>query len=516
MTITQMCQTAVQHHDAGRLQEAEALYHEILRQQPDQPDVLNRLGVLQFSTGRSAEAVAAFRRVAELKPANAPAHNNLGTALNEIGHCEEAIAAYQRAVALQPDYVQAHYNLGNVLSRRHRFDEAIRAFRKALSLHPDVDTCTNLGFALLATGGADEAIALNRQALAQLGPQEPQLLCNLAFALEWAGQFDEARTHYLSALSLKPDLFAAGVNYAVLLMKMGQPEAAWDVFFQTAELRPLPAGIAPESRWDGSDPAGKTILLHATASFGDTLLLARFVPLLKEKGAKIILQCQSPLVPLLQSLGAEQTIAAGRPPPAFDWHASLWALPRRLGFTLQTLPRTVGYLSAPAEHVQRWSKRIVRDAMINVGLVWAGSGKAFHSYRLDVFAPLAEVGGIRFFSMQTGPESSQTPPPNMPLVDYSAEIRDFADTAALVQHLDLVITVDTSAAHVVGALGKPVWVLIPWRTNFFWLLERTDSPWYPTARLFRQKRVDDWTAPVQEMRDALRELVAQRQDRSAR
>jgi hypothetical protein len=265
-----------------------------------------------------------------------------------------------------------------------------------------------------------------------------------------------------------------------------------------------------QPQWDGSDPAGKTILLHTEGGLGDAVNFVRLVPMATRHGGRFVLECQPTLISLFQGIpGVDQLVARGQPLPPFDYHLPLQGLPRILGITLQNIPNQVPYLTAPKDRAVSFAERTLNDGKLRVGLVWCGvmyNEADFRSRTLDIFHPLMKLPGIRFFSLQKGDASAEIPPPDTDWVDFSNELKDFSDTAALVSIMDLVISVDTSVAHLAGALAKPVWVLIPTQSDFRWLLDRTDSPWYPTMRLFRQRQGDDWSKTIEDMTKSLSEF----------
>jgi len=441
--IDQAMQLAIRNHQAGKLPEAETVYRQVLVQQPNNVDALHLLGVIAGQTGRFDTAVDLIHRAIAISPSVATLHNNLGNVLADNNRPAEAAIAYREALRLNPNFAQAHNNLGVVLQAEGKWQEAMEAYRAALGLNPaNMTSRWNYSKALLILGHWKEG---------------------------WA-EFD-------SRLKL-PRL---GLNRNFL-----QPQ------------------------WDGSDPAGKTILLHAEGGHGDALNFIRFAPQVAHRGATLILECQPALVPLFEGFpGLHRTLARGEPLPAFDWQIPLQSLPHILGITSQNIPGQVPYLSAPPNRIEFWRQRLIGEKKFRVGLVWAGmkhKGPDPRSRTIDVFAPLAEVAGIKFFSLQAGEDSRQPPPPAMDWADFSADLTDFAEAAALLQNLDLIITVDTSMAHLAGALARPVWVLIPFEPDFRWLLERTDTPWYPTMRLFRQKTRQGWAEVIQGIARALGEF----------
>jgi tetratricopeptide (TPR) repeat protein len=491
---------ANQHRQAGRLQQAAELYQQILQTQPNDAPALSGLAIVCYMAGKLGPAAQLMGRAVAVDPSSADMHLNYSAILAALGRIDDATTEVRHALALRPQFPEGYVNLGNLLSERNRLDDAIAAFRKAVELAPQFfEACSNLGTALLTRGQTQEAIVYLRRAQ-MLRPRDPVMLFNLAMALQEAGQYAESLGCYQQAIQLDPTSSAAHVNYAALLLAMGKQDLAWQTFFQTAEYCDPLASKYPGRRWTGGDPTGRTILVYSDDQFGDSLLLARFAAILKQRGAKVILQCRPALAALFQSLNVDAILPVGQEAPTFDAYAPLWALPFRMGFTIATNPGDVPYLQPPADRGQRWAGRVPADGKKNIGLVWAAGDSVMRSRTLETFAPLADITGLRFFSLQKGPESSQRPPAAMEWVDYSAELLDFADTAALIQQLDLVISVDTAVAHVAGALGKPVWVLIPLRCSFLWALEKGEqTPWYPTMRLFRQQTLWDWKAPVMRM-----------------
>jgi len=564
VTIQQCFQSALQYHQSGRLAEAEALYRQILAVEPRQAEAFHQLGLIAAQMGRNdlavdliGRAVAlnrafpeacynlglalyhggqldasidAYRQAIALKPDFSEAHANLGHALRDRGHLDEAIAACRRAITLRPDFPEAHNNLGNALKDQGQLGEAIAAFRQAITLRPDFpEAHSNLGIALKAHGQTDQAIAAYRQAIA-LKPDFPEGHCNLGIALLEKGQLHEAIAACRRAIALKPHLPEAHFNLALALLAQGDLLPGWQEF----EWRWLvkdkgsPQRNFTPPQWDGGSLNGRTILLHAEQGFGDTLQFIRYAPLVTRRGGRVVVECQPELATLLAGVaGLAQIVTNGESLPAFDLHCPLMSLPLAFGTRLETIPADIPYLRADAHKAARWRERLARENSspgepepLKVGLLWAGASRPHqpHANRIDrrrsmalrQFAPLAEVAGVVFVSLQKGGRAEQalTPPAGLRLLDWSAELQDFADTAALVECLDLVISVDTSVAHLAGALGKPVWMLNRSDTCWRWQLDRTDSPWYPTMRLFRQSQPGDWDTVIQRMALALQRFVS--------
>ncbi len=387
------------------------------------------------------------------------------------------------AVALDANIPEAWANLGNELSNDFQYDEAMDCYQRALKLRPDfADAHCNLG-------------ALLQKTLPTLDP---------------------AIAAYEKAIAIEPNFALAHWDLGLALLLRGDyarglPEYEWRWRTETVV---VPRKF-PQPHWDGGDLGGRTILLHAEQGFGDTIHMARYVPLVAARGGKVILECQPPLRRIMQGLsGAQQVVAAGEHLPAFDVHCPLLTLPLVFRTTAQTIPASVPYVRADRELARQWSERLPPESGHPlVGLVWAGrpenKNDRNRSMRLADFAPLAAVKNARFVNLQLGPAADQIrrSPARLELLDFTSDLRDFADTAALVANLDLVIAVDTAVAHLAGALAKPIWILIPTMPDWRWMLDREDSPWYPTMRIFRQKTRGDWSDVMDRVKHELEKFV---------
>lgn len=479
--IQQHLQTAVGRHRAGRAKEAEPIYRQVLALRPDNTDALYLLGLLTQSDGRFAESAELFHRAVAVDPYSVRCQMNLGLSLGGmgLGRTEDAIAAFRKAIELDPNVAEAWSNLGNELRTEGKFEEAMDCYRRALRLKENF----------------------------------PEAQCNLGVCLqETEPTLDGAIAAYEKSLEMQHD-FALGhwnLGFARMLLgdfQRGLPELEWRFETRTISKRRQ----FPQPQWDGRDINGRTILIHAEQGLGDSIHMVRYLPMLAARGARIVLECPAPLVRLLQTApGIERIIPAGRPVPTFDVHCPTLSLPLAFKTTLATIPAQVPYLWPDSDYLDLWKRRIgVGPDHRSIGLVWAGRPENRNdrnrSMRLEQFAPLAAARGVRFFSLQkgAGAEQAKCPPAGMELIDLTAELYDFADTAAMIAVLDLVITVDTAVAHLAGAMGKADWVLLPRMPDWRWLLEREDSPWYPTARLFRQKTRGDWTEVMQRVAAAL-------------
>jgi len=544
----------------GRLDEAMAEFRRAIQLQPDHADAHNNLGSALIAKGALGEAVTVLRRTIELRPALAEAHNNLGIALGGEGRGEEAVAACRRAVELQPGYAAGYNSLGVALVNQRELAEAIAAFRRAIAVCPDyVEAYCNLGNALVDEGRLDEAVAMCRRAI-EIQPNHAEAHNNLGVALIAQGALQEAGTAFRRALELQPNQAESRSNLSVTLMAEGRLDEAGAELCRAIELQPRAAqarfnyslqlllqgdfeqgwplyesrwGVGdlqfakrdfPQPMWRGEPLHGRRVLIYAEQGLGDTLQFVRYVPLVAQRGGQVILECQPELRSLFASVGGvAEIIARGDPLPDFELHCRMMSLPLIFGTRLETIPATIPYLRADPAGVRRWKERLEGNSL-KVGLVWAGGmrPRQLNADRIDrrrslflsQLAPVAQVPGVVFVSLQKGPpaEQAKTPPAGMTLLDWSEELHDFADTAALVECLDLVITVDTAVAHLAGALGKPVWLLNRFDTCWRWLLEREDSPWYPTLRIFRQPRFGDWAAAIDQASATLAALASIRGD----
>jgi len=550
--IEQDYQTAVRHHRAGRLHEAQALYRQVLSCQADHADALHllavvtsqlgkpedaadlirraialnpaaghyfsNLGMVLAMTGQLDEAITAFERALALGPHVPEAHNNLANVLRDTGRLQKAIVGYRRTLALRPDYVEAMYNLAAALQLNDQLDEAADLLKTAIALRPSYPEAFNsLGDVLRERGRPEEAIAAFRKAVA-LRPQFVEACNNLGLALQEAGLFDEAVEVLRRACALSPELAEPRFALATALLARGDFEQGWPLYearWRMKSRAPEPAFVQP--RWDGSSLAGRRILLHGEQGLGDIIQFIRYVPLVRDRGGVCIVLCPPELRRLLEGqCGIEQVVDDGETRPPFDVHCPLLSLPGLLGTTLQTIPAQVPYLRPDEALATLWQDRLSHEPpALKVGLNWAGSPLPRHnrhrSMPLATLAPLADVTGVRFYSLQKGNASHEanSPPAGMQLVNWSDDLHDFADTAALISALDLAITIDTSVAHLAGALGQPAWVMLVRAPDWRWMLSRDDSPWYPKMRLFRQSQDRDWNNVVDQIARELRALTKQ-------
>jgi tetratricopeptide (TPR) repeat protein len=475
---------------------------------PARADCRNSLGLVLRALGRKGEAEAAFREAVDRDPDFIEAHYQLGNLLRETGRASEAEARYRRVLVLRPDHYQAHNNLGAALGEQRRFDEAVTAFRSAAALRPDYAKAhVNLGHALRAAGYPEDAQAACRQALA-LAPRLSVAHLNLGLALQDLGRNDEALASLQRATTLDPGNHKAVAAEGILHLLRGDFSAGWEKYEARWRIGDLPAREFKQPQWQGEPLKGKTVLLHAEQGFGDTIQFLRYVPQVIACGGKVIVEVQPALKPLADRLAGVEVIARGAALPAFDLHCPLLSLPLAFHTTLDGIPAVTPYLSAAPDRLAHWQARTGGEPGLKIGIAWAGS--AVHrndrnrSMSIERLTPLFKQGGLRFFSLQVGPRASDLAvvEPET-IVDLSAGLTDFGETAAAIANLDLVIAADTAVVHLAGALGKPVWTMLPLAPDWRWLIGRPDSPWYPSMRLFRQPRIGDWDAVVGDVCRAL-------------
>ena len=429
-----------------------------------------------LQSGKTAEALLRFQDARKLAPANATLNLYTGAALHDLGDYEEAIASYRIALESAPEIGEVHNNLGNSLMALGRFAEAADSFLRA----------------------------------SELMPTSPVPRAARATALQAMGNIAGAEAECRIAVALDPFFAAAHWNLAINLLLQGQYDEGWQEYewrWQKPDFT-SPCRHTNVPLWDGSPLDGRTILLHAEQGFGDAIQFVRYAPLVAQRGGSVFIECHPQLVSLFQGIEGVASVAAfGEELPAFDCQAPFLSLPRIFGTTLKNIPVACPYLSVTTKQRQKWSALMsAYPNRLRVGLVWAGKSypDPLRSCRLAEFAPLATVDAT-FFSLQlgTGAEQAINPPSGMQLIDFTDNVIDFANTAAMIEQLNLIISIDTAVSHLAGALGKPTWLLLPYAPDWRWLLERCDSPWYPTTRIFRQKRPGDRGDVIDRLRTAL-------------
>lgn len=490
-----------------------AAFDQALALAPDHAEAAYHLALTLDKRGENDRAADAFRRTLEIKPDHVEALNSFGNLLYNQGKMVEAMGCYQRAIDANPAYHRAYSNMGLALVAVGQIDAAEAHYRKALALHPDYpEALNNLGIAYMLRERYDDSLACYDKALA-LRPDYPEALNNLGNVLKNLGRLPKAQTAYENALRLK-EVADYRHNLGLVLLAQGdfaQGWAAYESRWHTPQLAASRRAFA-QPQWRGEPAEGRTLLIHAEQGFGDTLQFCRYAPLAKAFGFRVVMEVPPALKKLLGSLsGVDQLIATGDPLPAFDLHCPMLSLPLAFATTEATIPATIPYLHPDAAAVAQWREKMPpANGKLRIGLVWAGSARMHspdliatnrrRSVPVELLEPLLQIPNAQFYSLQ---KIGQPAPASFNLIDLMQDCADFADTAALIMNLDLVISVDTAVVHLAAALGKPVWILNRFDGCWRWLCDRDDSPWYPTARLFRQTKPGDWISVINNVREAL-------------
>ncbi|HVX10534.1 MAG TPA: FkbM family methyltransferase [Pirellulales bacterium] len=503
-------------YEQGRFEEAATAFRQALMVKPDLAEAHNNLGLVHASQSRLDEAISAYRRAIVLKPAFAEAHNNLGIALRQSGQAEAAVASCREAARIKPDLPEAHNNLGSALEEVGRYEEAIDVLNESLRIKPDFAKAhNNLGIAYWYLGRFDEASKSYRRAI-DLTPEMAEAHNNLGNVLRDQGNFDDAEACYRQAADLKPNYADPHWNQSLIWLLRGDFERGWAEYEWRWKLKNFKARACEQPLWDGSSLEGKTILLAAEQGLGDTVQFIRYAPLVKARGARVLAEVQRPLRQILGTCpGIDELTVQGETPPPFDTYTTLLSLPLLLGTKLETVPADVPYLTADPALVAAWRDEVRSLGNYRIGIAWKGSPQnrtdRGRSLPLALFEALARVPGVTLVSLQKGIGTEQVAEvaDRFRVAEFGerldATAGPFMDTAAIMQHLDLVVTCDSSLAHLAGALGVPVWIALMLTPDWRWMLEREDTPWYPTARLFRQTRVGEWPSVFDRMAAVLRE-----------
>jgi tetratricopeptide (TPR) repeat protein len=516
--------TAEVHYDRGialkdlnRFADALACFDKALALKPDYAEAYNSRGIVLAAVKRFDEALSCFDKAIALKSDYAGAHNNCGIVLQDLGRMDDALASFDKAIVLEPDNAAAHNNRGAVLQDLKRFDDALAAFDKAMALKPDYAAAHfNRGIVLQELKRLDGALASYDKAIA-LKPNSA-LYINRGIVLQDLRRFDDALASYDKATALKPDYAEAYNNKAICLLQMGRFEQGWQLHEWRKKIEePVGNRSFPKALWLGNENiSNKTLFVHWEQGFGDTIQFCRYSKLLKARGARVEMSVQQPLYKLLQQMSPDiKIIRHDEVPAEFDYHCPLMSLPLALGTKLETIPSEKYYILADAQLRKVWDARLPPPTKPRRGVVWSGNTKQKNdrnrSIDLATLAPLFSADA-HWISLQKDlrlGDSALLRELNQ-IVCYGDEVKDFSDTAAVIDLLDLVITVDTSVAHLAGAMGKQVWILLTYNPDWRWLLDRSDTPWYPSARLFRQDHTRSWENVVGSVHAALRDFVQHR------
>jgi tetratricopeptide (TPR) repeat protein len=533
--------------EAGQYQKSRQLFGEALALHPDDPETLNNLAEACLGGGELEQALGHYRRLVELRPQSAKAHSSLALTEERLGNLPAAADSYRRALSLGPGAPAAYCKLAIVLRQLDALPEALRLSQHALGLDPArAETYNTLGIVLADLNKLMAATEAFRHSLA-LDPDSALTAVDLGYFFVKCGDIPAAAESYRCAVRLDPHLYVAHLRLGTALTQLGDRAGAWECYQRARALSPgaseaitymgllhLAEGNFTrgwgefehresarrarrrfrQPQWKGEPLEGARIFLHAEQGLGDALQCVRYVPLVAARGGHIILGVQKRLRRLLAATeGARQVVSEAETPPELSWHCPLFSLPLAFATNLNTIPATVPYVRPDPGQVEAWGQRL-RGNSLRVGLSWGGNPNYPHelwrAIPLKKLAPLTSIENTTFYSLQLGPAACQVKQlgGGVPLTDLQDEQKDFADTAAIVANLDLVISIDTSVAHLAGALGKPIWILLNNSPDCRWLLDRDDSPWYPTARLFRQTTLGNWQGVMARVEPELRALAA--------
>ena len=533
--------------EAGHGQQSARLLGEAPVLHPDDPETLSNLAECCLGQGDLEQALGHYRRLVELCPQSADAYTHLALTEERVGNLQAAADSYRRALALAPGSPGAYCRLAIVLRQLDALPEALGLAERAVALDPArSETYNTLGIVQADMNNLVAASQAIRRSFA-LKPDCALTAVDLGYFFVKCGDIPAAAESYRWAIKLDPHLYVAHLRLGTALTQLGDRAGAWECYQRARALNPSSREVITymgllhlsvgdfargwgefehresvrcarssfsQPQWKGEPLEGARIFLHAEQGFGDALQCVRYVPLVAARGGQVVLRVQKRLHRLLaKTEGAWQVIREGETPPEFHWHCPLFSLPLAFATELSTIPAGIPYVRPDPGHVEAWGQRL-RGNSLRIGLAWAGNPNYPHelwrSLRLDQLAPLTNLEGTTFYSLQMGAPARQVKQlgPRANLIDLQDEQKDFADTAAIVANLDLVISIDTSVAHLAGAMGKPVWILLNNSPDWRWLLDREDSPWYPTARLFRQSTLGNWQDVVARLEGELRALVA--------
>lgn len=503
-------------HAIQRNEEALVSYDRALEHADDPETHYNRGLVLQ-ELGSTAEALAAYDRALSLHPEFPAALNNRGNLLVACSRYDEAMNCLNRCIAMHPNFAEAHNNLALALSGLGHHMTALTCLERALTLAPDyVEAHLNKSTVLLALARPEDALNCLQQA-ERLAPTDPVVHHNFGIVLHALNRLEEAQSHYRRALDSRPDYAEAGFHLSLTQLLQGDFENGWSGYELRWNIRGAPPRRIVSALWSGNSPlARKRIVVWCEQGLGDTIQFCRYVPLLKNMGASVILEAPAEFTSLAKSLaGVDKFVVQGDSLPAFDSHCPLLSLPRAFDTRLDTIPSTTPYLSASPEQVAQWKLRIGITENLKIGIVAAGNPRHKNdlnrSMALEVFSALIQDGvSVHLLQKECRPADESHLQATPAIRDLRPWLTDISETAAAIECMDLIISVDTSVAHLAGALGKPVWILLPFNPDWRWLMDRSDCPWYPTARLFRQPTLGDWSAVIRSVHRALQDFIARR------
>ncbi len=506
-------------HGMGQLKEATRRYEQALAVNPNFAEAYNNLGNIIQEMNRPDEAIRRYEQALAIDPDYAEAHNNLGLSLLKSDSHAEAVSHFKRALILNPDYAEAHNNLANSFQESKLFEKAIYHYEQAINIKPDyAEAHNNLGLVLQKKELRDDAINYYKKAI-NIKPDYAEAHYNLGNILQEEVELKEAVYHYEQAINIKPDYAEAHYNLGFANLLNGSLEKGWDHYewrYKTPEHKSITRNFS-QPQWDGSSLNNQTILLHAEQGLGDTIQFIRYLPMIAEAGGKIIVECDPGLIHLFTDYAKIATfIGKGEPIPDFDVHSSLMSLPKIFGTSYESIPSDTNYINSNSRLVSSWKERLSGTNTFNVGIFWQGNKNynrdKSRSIPLKQFEAILTVEKTEFVSLQKGDGQEQISENGFShlISDYTSEMDNeekFADTVAIINSLDLIIGTDTSIIHLAGAMGKPTWILLAYHPDWRWMLNIESSPWYPTMKLFRQQKKDDWESVINRVKLELEKII---------
>ncbi|MEY4717700.1 MAG: hypothetical protein RL563_318 [Pseudomonadota bacterium] len=534
-------------HALKRLEDALASYDKAIQLKPDYAEAFNNRGIILNELKRSEEALSSYDKAVEINPTYIDAYKNRGAVLKQLNQFElalasyekviglkadadafheagnvlkklkrldEALSRYQGAIKINPNYAEAYHNLGLILGELRRFDEALENYDKAIEIQPHAGAYVNRGNLLRSLKRYDESLD-NYIKATELGPNDAAGFNNCGIALHGLKRMDEALIHYDQAVALNPDFADAYWNKSLLLIAMGDYELGWNLYEWRLrqENKKDHFYVFPKLSWRGQENiAGKKILIHSEQGLGDAIQFCRYLPKLHALGAQIIFETYPTLIPLLSTLNCPMTIVPkGEALPEFDAYCPLMSMPMIFKTRVESIPSNIAYLKPDEAKVKFWHQKLGKKNRLRVGIAWSGAAAhnddANRSMDLEILLPLLELP-IELHSLQKEYRTHDLKKlhEHQEIVNHQDALMDFSDTAALIECMDLVISVDTSVAHVAGAIGKQLWLLLPYVSDYRWMIDREDSPWYPTARLYRQQQYGNWKSVLNNVINELENL----------